>query len=138
MPVNEVLRPEDLSGETLDALYEPTDLETRRDHEGDLVVTRGVSCYVMPTAENERIMLMTFVGIKEDIERDDKLEFVNRVNNEISSVRGHVNERESVVFDYHIPIRGGISGEAIVEATRFFLLAIAHAIDRCDQDDIVR
>jgi hypothetical protein len=138
MPVNEVLRPEDLSEEMLEALFEPTDLETRRDHDGDLVVTRGVSCYLMPIAENERIMLMAFVGVKENTERADKLEFVNRVNNDISTVRGHVNDREAVVFDYHIPIRGGISGEAIVEATRFFLLAIAHAIDRCDHDDIVR
>ena len=138
MPVNEMLRPEDLSDQLLEAIFEPTDLETRRDDDGDLVVTRGVSCYVMPTAENERIMLMTFVGMKEGVDRAEKLEFVNRVNNDMSVVRGHVNERESVVFDYHIPVRGGISGEAIVEATRFFLLVIAHAIDRCDQGDIVR
>ncbi|QDV41648.1 hypothetical protein Enr13x_14910 [Stieleria neptunia] len=138
MPINEVLRPSDLTAELLDAIFEPTDLEVRRDNDGDLVVTRGVSCYVMQTAENERLMLMTFVGVKENTDRSAKLEFVNRVNNDISTVRAHVNERESIVFDYHIPIRGGIGAEAIVEATRFFLLASAHAIDRCDQDDIVR
>lgn len=138
MPINEVLRPEDIAEDTLEAIFEPTDLETHRDQDGDLVVTRGVSCYVMPSAQNERILLMAFVGIKESTDRREKLEFVNRVNNEIASVRGHVNQRESIVFDYHIPVRGGISSEAIVEATRFFLLAISHAIDHCDQDEIVR
>lgn len=138
MPINEVLRPEDIVEDTLEAIFDPTDLQTRRDQDGDLIVTRGVSCYVMPAAQNERILLMAFVGVKENVERRDKLEFVNRVNNEVASVRGHVNERESIVFDYHIPVRGGISSEAIVEATRFFLLAISHAIDHCDQDAIVR
>ena len=57
---------------------------------------------------------------------------------QISAVRARVNQKETVLFDYYIPIEGGITGEAIVAATRFFLRATAHAATECDEADIVR
>ena len=133
-----VLMPEDLSLEPLQVLYEQAGLETSVDSDGDLVVSRGVTCYVIPTQQKERILLLTFVGMKDGVEPQQKLAFANHVNNEISTVRAHVNRKGAVVFDYHIPVEGGTTADAIVAATRFFLVAIAHAIDRCDEQDIVR
>jgi len=138
MQFPEVLLPKDIAIEPLQAIYDRAGLETRIDSDGDLVVTRGVTCYVMPSEQRGRIMLLTFVGIKQDTKRGQKLEFANRVNNEVVAVRAHVNRKENVVFDYHIPVDGGVTGEAILAATEFFLIAIAHAIDRCDDDEIVR
>ncbi|WP_161604754.1 YbjN domain-containing protein [Roseiconus nitratireducens] len=138
MQFPEVLLPKDITLETLQALYDRSGLETKIDADGDLVITRGVSAYVMLSEQANRVLLLTFVGIKEEISRNQKLEFANRVNNEIAAVRAHVNSREGVVFDYHVPIEGGVTSEAFLAATDFFLIAIAHAIDRCDQDDIVR
>jgi len=138
MTVPELFLPDDVRNETLRQLYDQAELETRIDGDGDLVVTRGVTCYAIPSPERARIMLLTFVGVKEGITRAEKLEFTNRVNNEIAAVRAHVNRKENVVFDSHIPIDGGVTGTAITAATKFFLIAIAHAIDLCDEDDIVR
>lgn len=138
MQFPEILFPGDIRTDTLEQLFQKADLETRIDSDGDLVVTRGVTCYVIPTQEAARLLLLTFVGIKEETSAEQKLAFANRVNNQIASVRAHVNQNEKVVFDSHIPIDGGITGAAIVAATKFFLIAIAHAIDSCDEADIVR
>ncbi len=138
MTVPDLFFPDDVSNETLQPLYDQAGLETRIDGDGDLAVTRGVTCYAIPTPERARILLLTFVGIKQDVSRIEKLEFCNRVNNQIAAVRAHVNSKENVVFDSHIPIDGGVAGNAIAAATKFFLIAIAHAIDLCDEDDIVR
>ncbi len=135
---SDLLMPADIALEPLRALYDRAGLQTSIDSDGDLVVTRGVTCYAIPTQHCERILLITFVGIKDDVGRDEKMEFANRVNNECSTVRAHVNRKEAVVFDFHIPVDGGTTGEAIVAATQFFLLASAHAIDQCDEANIVR
>jgi hypothetical protein len=138
MQPSDVLMPADIAVERLQALYESGGLQTSIDADGDLVVTRGVTCYAIPTGRCEQILLITYVGIKDEVDRQQKLEFANRVNNECSTVRAHVNRKQAVVFDFHIPVDGGVTGQAIVAATQFFLLATAHAIDQCDAADIVR
>jgi hypothetical protein len=138
MPVAEVLLPEDISREPLQTLYDNAGLRTQVDSDGDLLVSSGVTCYVIPTQQRDRILLLAFLGTKDDVDRDQKIEFANRVNNQVSTVRARVNEKERVVFDYHIPVDGGITGAAIVEATQFFLQATAHAANQCDEADIIR
>lgn len=138
MKSTEILFPDDISNDVLQPLYDEAGLQTRIDGDGDLVVTRGVTCYAIVTEDKARILLLTFVGTKENVTRTQKLEFTNRVCNKIASVRAHVNNKENVVFDSHVPLDGGVTGAMIVAATKFFLIAIAHAIDLCDEEDIVR
>lgn len=138
MSDSELLPSAALTTDRLRQLFDEAGLDTRVDDDGDLVVTRGVTCYVLPAEHGEQIMLLTYAGIKDSADRSQKLEFCNRVNNEISRVRAHVNRKEKVVMDYHIPVEGGVTAAAVVAATEFFLLAIAHAIDRCDLAEIVR
>jgi hypothetical protein len=132
-----LLNPSDLGQERLQAIYERAELETRID-DGDLIVTDGLSCYAIPTRERDRILLLALVGVRDDAEPETKLEFVNRVNNEISTIRARVNAKGRVLFDYHIPVDGGITEHAIVLATKFFLNAVAYAAGTCDEGDILR
>jgi hypothetical protein len=138
MPAAEILLPDDLALDQLRSLYESGGLQTQVDSEGDLIVTSRVSCYAIPTRQRDRILLLAFLGTKDDAGRDLKIDFANRVNNELATVRARVNQNDRVVFDYYIPVEGGITGEAIVAATRFFLQATAHAANYCDEADIVR
>ena len=138
MPAAEVLQPEDIAPESLQALYDQAGLQTEIDADGDLLVTSGISCYVIPTKQRDRILLMAFVGTKEDVDRDPKVEFANRVNNQLSLIRSRVNDSGRVILDYYIPVEGGIAAEAVVSVTRFFLDATAHAVSNCDDDHILR
>lgn len=138
MPAAEILLPDDLALDQLQSLYDSAGLQTRVDSEGDLIVTSRASCYAIPTRQRDRILLLAFLGTKDDVGRELKIEFANRVNNELATVRARVNQNDRVVFDYYIPVEGGITGEAIVAATNFFLQATAHAANHCDEADIVR
>ena len=138
MPATEVLLPEDISPASLQALYNDAGLQTEIDSDGDLVVSKGVTCYAIPTQHRDHIILLAFLGTKDDADRDQKLAFANLVNNQLATVRARVNQKQRVVFDYHIPVEGGITGDAIVAATRFFLQATAHAVSQCDEAGIVR
>lgn len=138
MTTPEILQPDDISVECLQSLYDEAGLQTNIDSDGDLSVTVGVTCYAIPAEHRDRILLLAFVGIREDVSHEQKVEFANRVNNQVSTVRARVTNKGSVMFDYHIPIEGGITGAAIVAATRFFLEAAVHAADQCDNDQIIR
>lgn len=138
MPAVEVIQPEHIAVEQLRMLFDEAGLQTNIDNDGDLTVTSGVTCYVIAPQPCERVLLLAFLGVKDDTEQQQKLEFANRVNNEVSTVRARVNAKGAVLFDYHIPVAGGITGQAIVAATEFFLQATAHAANACDTDDIVR
>lgn len=133
-----VLNPEDISVDALKSLYESAQLKTAIDEEGDLIVSEGVSCYAIPTKDGDRILLLAFVGTRDEVDRNAKLEFANRVNNEVATVRARVSGEERVVLDYYLPVDGGVSGEALVNATRFFMQAITYAARNCDEDNIVR
>lgn len=128
----------DISVESLKALYESAQLETALDEEGDLIITEGVSCYAIPTTAGDRILLLAFVGTRDEVDRNAKLEFANRVNNEVATVRARVSGEERVVLDYYLPVDGGVSAQALVNATRFFMQAIMYAARNCDEDNIVR
>lgn len=138
MPPTELLMPDDLEVARLQSLYDDAGLETMLDSEGDLAVTSGVTCYAIPSQQKDRIQLLAFVGVKDEVEYGDKMEFANRVNNQVSTVRARVNRKGTVLFDSHIPVEGGITGSAIVQATQFFLQATAYAANQCDDDGIVR
>lgn len=132
-----MLGPVDITSERLQELYTAAGMQAQIDEDGDLCVSDGATCYVLPTSAGDRIQLMAVVGTREAASREACLELANRVNNEISTVRARVTPRGSLVFDYHIPIDGGTSERAVVLATRFFLTAALEAIRRCDQDDVV-
>jgi hypothetical protein len=138
MQAAKTLLPDDLGPELLQELYDDAGLQTHVDSDGDLIVTSGVSCYAIPTRQRDRVLLLAFLGTKEGVGRELKIEFANRVNNDLAAVRARVNQSDRVVFDYHIPVEGGITGEAIVAATTFFLQATAYAANHCDEADIVR
>lgn len=138
MPAAEIYLPEHIDVDLLQGLYDAAGLNTRIDSDGDLAVSDGVTCYAIPTRQCDRILLLAFVGTKGEIGHAPKIEFANRVNNQIATVRARVNQQERVMFDYYIPVEGGITGRAIVSATQFFLQATAHAVSQCDEEDIVR
>lgn len=138
MPAAETLLPEDIAVEPLQAIYDEAGLQTEVDAEGDLIVSRGIPCYVIPTQRHDRILLLAFVGTQDEADRASKFEFANRVNNQISTVRARVNEKDRVIFDYYIPVEGGITAQAVLLATQLFLQATAHAIRECDEDKILR
>ena len=107
---NELVTPENLSQELL----------TSFDDDGDLRVTDGgVRCFVMP--KDGRIRLLSLFGSKAGECTSELLEFANRVNDEYIMVRVSIGSNGAIMFDYDILVKGGVTKQAIVLATKRFL-----------------
>ena len=138
MPVAEVLQHEEIAPEPLQAFYRNAGLATEIDADGDLLVSSGVTCYVIPTQKRDRVLLMAFVGAKDDVDDSRKVEFANSINNRLSMIRSRVNDQGRIIFDYSMPIEGGVTAAALVAVTQFFLDAVAYAVKHCDEGGILR
>ncbi len=131
------LTPADLSVARLKAIFDAAFMATEVDSDGDLRVEEVLGCYVMPTKSGERISLNTRFRARDGSTRQERLEFVNRFNDEIAVVRACVNQSGNFTFDYYVPVDGGISPRTLVLATKFFLRALASGIRSCDTDNVV-
>ncbi|MDZ7268380.1 MAG: YbjN domain-containing protein [candidate division KSB1 bacterium] len=123
---NDLVTPENLSTELLKSMFDAAFMETSIDEDGDLQVRDGIGCYVF--AREDRIRLMTLFRSKEGASRQELLEFANRVNDEYVIVRVTISNKGTVSFDYDIPVKGGITKQAVVLATKRFLSIPINAI----------
>lgn len=65
------------------------------------------------------------------------LRFVNRINTSISVVRAAYHDNGIIIFDYTVPVRGGITKAAVVLAIQFFMGAVRAGIAECDIDGLI-
>ncbi|MCR9119405.1 MAG: YbjN domain-containing protein [bacterium] len=119
--------------------FETAGLRTEIDPQGDLLVEHEeVKCVVLPTESGNRIQLVAFFGSKPGRPRSSQLEFCNRVNEDFTVVRACISENdEGLIFDYFIPVAGGVTTDCIVLAAKFFLSATYAAIEQHDTEDVV-
>jgi hypothetical protein len=134
---DEIVTPELITIPMLKSLFDAAFMETSIDSDGDLYVKADTGCYVMPTKSKDRIHLLAQFRADEKSSRQARLELANRINYEMSTVRSYLNDKGNVVFDYYIPVEGGITKKAIVMATRFFLSVIVSGIRQHDSDNVV-
>jgi hypothetical protein len=122
----DLVTPENLNRDLLYAIFEAALMEVRLDTDGGIKVTDSISCFVVP--RDDTIRLMTLFRFRPEVSHVTKLDFVNKVNDEYVVVRASVTKQGYLCFDYDVPVRGGITRRAIVEATRLFLRVPAPAI----------
>jgi len=119
--MSEVLAPQDISPTMLKQMFDDAFMDTSIDSDGDLRVEEdGLGCYVLPINQGDRIKLLTVWNSRSTVPASLVLDFANRVNDGVITVRVSVN-KNLIFFDYYIPVEGGITRRAIVLATKHFL-----------------
>ncbi|MDX1546770.1 MAG: YbjN domain-containing protein [Rhodothermales bacterium] len=132
---SDLLTPENLSKDVLKSMYDAAYMETSFDDDGDLRVEEGgIRCFVMPSDDGDRIQLLSLFGADSNARREDLLEFANRVNAGIIIIRVSIRGNGGIAFDYDIPVRGGITKQAVVLATKRFLAIPIPAIRQYGSD----
>ncbi|OPX23118.1 MAG: hypothetical protein B1H04_04080 [Planctomycetales bacterium 4484_123] len=134
---DEIVYPEQITAEMLKGLYDSAFMDARIDDAGDLRVKDGYWCFVLPPKQGTSIRLQALFAASEAATRQQRLEFANRVNDEITTVRACVNSAGGFTFDYYIPVDGGVTAKSIVLATKFFLRVLAGALRECGAEGIV-
>jgi hypothetical protein len=128
--------PESMTVPALKAMFDAAYLETSIDSDGDLVIKDGYRCFLRPDPDGRLLAACSIFGAKEGASPAAKLEYVNRVNDQVKLIRASVMKDGRYFFDYYVPIEGGITKKAAVLAVRRFLSCLASAMAQ-DTDNVV-
>ncbi len=130
----ELLTPENVSEETLKAVFDAAFMETTYDQESGLRVKDDVMCFVMLNDKKDRVTLLTMFGFHPGVSRLQRLECVNQINNEYIMVRAIVGKNDILRFEYDLPLAGGISKKAFILAVKRFCAIPRNAVADCGKD----
>ena len=134
----ELVTPDNVSAEMLRDLYEAAYMDVTLDEEHGLIrIREELAARAHLSESKERIQLLAVYGLKEEAQRIDRLELVNRINENYVLIRAGIDDDGDLWFDYCILVKGGLTKKAIVQATRAFLMLVPKAVNECDEDGIV-
>lgn len=134
----ELITPETVSIEQIRDLYEAALFDVTLDEENGFVVLDDEIVARAKLAESkERLQLIAFYKVREDAERIDRLELVNRINDQYVLIRAAVGDEDELWVDYGLVLKGGATKKQIAHATRMFLKVAEMAVKDCDEDGIV-
>ena len=134
----DLLTPDTVTIEAVRDVYEAAYLEVTLDEEKKQIKIREeVLARAFLSESKERLQLVAYYGIKEDAQRVDRLELVNRINENYVMIRAGIDDDGDLWFDYCVLLKGGVTKKAIVQATRVFLMLVPRAVNECDEESIV-
>jgi hypothetical protein len=127
---DELLLPQDANSATLKQLFDDAYMETTVDTDGDVKIKERYSCFLRADPDGRLIALYAIFGANPGAQLEAKLEFVNRVNDQVKLIRASVMPDGRYFFDYYLPVDGGITKKAVVLVTRRFLSTIEAAMQQ--------
>ena len=134
----ELVTPDNVSVEMLRDLYEAAYMDVTLDEEHGMIrIREELAARAHLSESKERIQLLAVYGVKEEAQRIERLELVNRINENYVLIRAGIDDDGDLWFDYCILVKGGLTKKAIVQATRAFLMLVPKAVNECDEDGIV-
>lgn len=134
----ELLGPENVTLEAVRDIYEAALLDVELDEENRFVVIDDeIVARAKLSDSKERLQLIACYRVREDVPRIDRLELVNRINDQYVIVRAAMSEDDELWVDYAVVLKGGTTPKQIAHATRMFLKVAEMAVKDCDEDGIV-
>ena len=127
---DEIITPESANSATIKQLFEDAYMETSLDTDGDVKIKDGYTCFLRADPDGRLIALYAIFGANPAAMQPAKLEYVNRVNDQVKLIRASLMNDGRYFFDYYIPVEGGITKKAIVMAARRFLGCVKAAMDQ--------
>ncbi|MGL6073744.1 MAG: YbjN domain-containing protein [Fimbriiglobus sp.] len=135
---NEIITPDNVTIEEIAKLYDAAYMDATLDEEHGIIrIREELMARVHLSESKERLQIIAFYGLKEDAQRIDRLELVNRINENYVLIRAGIDDDGDLWFDYCVLLKGGVTKKAIVQATRVFLMLVPKAVNEYDEDGIV-
>jgi hypothetical protein len=132
----EILNAEGVNTDVLKEMFDAAYMETSIDSDGDVKIKEKYSCYLRPDPDGRLIAVYAIFGAQPEAAQQAKLEFVNRVNDQVKLIRASVMGDGRYFFDYYVAVEGGTTKKAVVLAVRRFLSCIEAAMQQ-DTDNVV-
>jgi hypothetical protein len=124
---DEFIYPEGITVESLKQVFEENFMEVAVDTDGDLIVKDDYRCYLRPDADGRLVCVYAIFGANPDAAQPDKLDYVNRVNDQVKLIRASVSDNGKFYYEYWISVEGGVARRSIVLAVRRFLHCLSTA-----------
>lgn len=132
--VDELIIPEELSGESLHALFDAAMFDVKMDADGDVIVKDKVRV-IVSALKGGNIRFLVVFGIKEGISEEQSFALCNRINDNLVIIRAGMHDPTTMLIDWYLPVAGGITKRAVVLAFRRFTELIA-LIGQYDEDNL--
>jgi hypothetical protein len=116
----DLVTPESVSKAFLKELFDDALMDVSIDSDGDLVVQEDVRCYVLLSENKDRIRLLTLFGVDENADRLKCLECINAINDEYLLVKAYITSEKTLVFEYDIYLKGGVTRKYLALAVKRF------------------
>ena len=75
--------------------------------------------------------------MRDDAERIDRLELVNRINDQYVLVRAAIGDEDELRIDYAIVLKGCVILKQVAHTVQLYLKIAELAVKDCDEDNIV-
>jgi hypothetical protein len=124
---DQFIYPEAISVETLKQIFDENFMEVAVDSDGDLIVKDDYRCYLRPDADGRLVCVYAIFGANPDAAQPEKLDYINRVNDQVKLIRASVSDNGKFYFEYWISVEGGVARRSIVLAVRRFLHCLSTA-----------
>ncbi len=134
----ELVCPDNATLEMVRDIYDSALMDVELDAEnGFVVIDDEIVARAKLSDSKERLQLIACYKVREDAARIDRLELVNRINDQYVIVRAAMSDDDELWVDYAIILKGGTTPKHIAHATRMFLKVAEMAVKDCDEDGIV-
>ena len=120
----------DVDTDRIEALFKQAYYSVSRDEDDDLVVSDELSVYVMVQESSKRIRYMAPIHVNEGAERAEKLEIVNRINDEYTFCRVYLpsDRHDMIGADLELTFEGGIVPLHVISLFRKFVSSVTHSL----------
>ena len=134
----DLIGPENATLETVRDILDAALMDVEIDEEnGFVIIDDEIVARAKLSDSRERLQLIACYRVREDVQRAERLELVNRINDQYVIVRAAMSDDDELWIDYAVVLKGGTTAKNIAHATRMFLKVAEMAVKDCDEDGIV-
>jgi hypothetical protein len=111
---------ENLSLDLLKGIFDAAFVDYSFSSKGHLLVNEEIQIWVNPNREHkDRITLCCFFTLESGVSEIARLQAANQMNANLVAIRTYITG-EQIVFEWDIPVAGGISPKALILAIKKF------------------
>lgn len=133
--MSEMLRDDEVTVDRIEALAKQAFMSVDRDSDNDLVLREGgLNTLVRVDTDRKMITFFTVWKLRSQAGMDEKLEFVNSLNDSKILVRFTVPRPDVLWCDYQFLYEGGITPFCIINTYRRFVSVCRGAVTEDEKD----
>ena len=132
---DQIVPAEEATAEWVNKVFDEAYFKASIDGDGDVRIESDFISFISPDDQHRYLQYATYFGWSEGSNFIDRLNFVNRVNDELVLARAAATEK-SLMLDHYLVIAGGITPRQVVTTFKTFEKVCRLALEK-DEFDVL-